>query len=515
MNKGLIYLIQPSELVGTKRYKIGMSNNLNLDRCKNGFKKGSRYICIMECIEPLILEGNIKKQFNEKFKLIAGNEYYEGNEKDILNTFNNLVMEYNNSYVINKKIDKINKFDYVNLDKDEIDIDKIKEEFENYKEDIEFGRTKKINQYNKIYNNVIFSNENITLLYNKIYNNVIFSNETNNKIIKNQLYFNSLEKNTINKFIRFNNTSYIIKIYANEIKYSSTLYYLSRYFDVLDKIIIIIKKNNDEIIDIKSILNINLIINYKTFIMKIEDYNINYQDDKLIIINFNLNNFIKFDNIDIGGLPLFLFDQMVKIIINFKKKMFNFDEKMFNFNEKINMYIGGFMIISNFIKKMNITLPEEIFNKIENLSLGNKKEVFENLKFYDPNDKSNYEIKKYLDSKLLDYLNLILYNKNILYNQIIYNLELEQETSHLVFTLNYEVIDKINFIIRINDNDIFNEDIYTLYYEGYFIFKFNSKILSDLKIKLIILKKLDANISIQEIDNNIEMKIFNILDIFN
>ena len=85
-----------------------------------------------------------KKQFNEKFKLIAGNEYYEGNEKDILNTFNNLVMEYNNSYVINKKIDKIDKFNYVNSDKDEIDIDEIKEEFENYKEDIEFGGTKKL-----------------------------------------------------------------------------------------------------------------------------------------------------------------------------------------------------------------------------------------------------------------------------------------------------------------------------------------------------------------------------------
>ena len=66
MSKGLIYLIQPAELVETDRYKIGMSNNPNLDRCKNGYKKGSRYICIMECDEPLILERNIKKQFNKK-----------------------------------------------------------------------------------------------------------------------------------------------------------------------------------------------------------------------------------------------------------------------------------------------------------------------------------------------------------------------------------------------------------------------------------------------------------------
>lgn len=114
MSKGLIYLIQPAELVETDRYKIGMSNNPNLDRCKNGYKNGSRYLCIMECDEPLILESNIKKQFNKKFKLIAGNEYYGGVEKDILNTFNNLVMEHINSSVINKKIDK---FDCKNLDK--------------------------------------------------------------------------------------------------------------------------------------------------------------------------------------------------------------------------------------------------------------------------------------------------------------------------------------------------------------------------------------------------------------
>ena len=118
MNKGLIYLIQPTELIGTNRYKIGMSKNPNLDRCKNGYKKGSRYLCIMECIEPLILEQNIKNHFNEKFKLIAGNEYYEGIEKDILNTFNNLVMEYNNTFINITKIDE-----------NEICIDEIKNTF--------------------------------------------------------------------------------------------------------------------------------------------------------------------------------------------------------------------------------------------------------------------------------------------------------------------------------------------------------------------------------------------------
>jgi hypothetical protein len=100
MNKGIIYLIQPAELIGTNRYKIGMSNNPDLERCKNGYKKGTRYLCIMECNNPLKIENEIKKIFNTKFKLIAGNEYFEGIENDILNVFLEIVnkskSEFNN-----------------------------------------------------------------------------------------------------------------------------------------------------------------------------------------------------------------------------------------------------------------------------------------------------------------------------------------------------------------------------------------------------------------------------------
>lgn len=54
-NMGIIYLIQPAELVDTERYKIGISNNNDLKRC-NSYKKGSRYLCIFECENPLKLE---------------------------------------------------------------------------------------------------------------------------------------------------------------------------------------------------------------------------------------------------------------------------------------------------------------------------------------------------------------------------------------------------------------------------------------------------------------------------
>jgi hypothetical protein len=63
MDKGIIYFIQPSELVSTNRYKIGCSANNDLVRCKTGYKKGSRYLSlrVMECYYPFKLENIIKE----------------------------------------------------------------------------------------------------------------------------------------------------------------------------------------------------------------------------------------------------------------------------------------------------------------------------------------------------------------------------------------------------------------------------------------------------------------------
>ena len=100
---GIVYLVQPCELVGTNRYKIGISKNNSLNRCKNGYKNGTRYLSIMECEDVLILEKNIIKKFNQKFKLIGGNEYFEGNELEILVDFFELVIKH-------KKWNYIKKF---------------------------------------------------------------------------------------------------------------------------------------------------------------------------------------------------------------------------------------------------------------------------------------------------------------------------------------------------------------------------------------------------------------------
>lgn len=52
-NKGIIYFVQPAELVGTDRYKIGCSKKPKLDRCKNGYRNGTRYLSIMKYVNIL------------------------------------------------------------------------------------------------------------------------------------------------------------------------------------------------------------------------------------------------------------------------------------------------------------------------------------------------------------------------------------------------------------------------------------------------------------------------------
>jgi hypothetical protein len=95
---GIIYLIQPAELVNTNKFKFGCSKSATLDRCTKGYKKGSRYLHISECTHPIKLENMIKKEFNEKYTLICGNEFFEGDEDDIVSTFVELVMKHKKLY---------------------------------------------------------------------------------------------------------------------------------------------------------------------------------------------------------------------------------------------------------------------------------------------------------------------------------------------------------------------------------------------------------------------------------
>lgn len=89
-----VYLVQPVELVGTNRYKIGMSSLANLNRVRS-YKNGTRYLCIFEKSNALAIEKKLKLAFNLRYKLIGGNEYFEvDNESDMIDLFVSTVMGY-------------------------------------------------------------------------------------------------------------------------------------------------------------------------------------------------------------------------------------------------------------------------------------------------------------------------------------------------------------------------------------------------------------------------------------
>lgn len=142
MSTGIIYLIQPAELFGTNRYKIGCSENASLNRI-TAYKKGTRYIVIMECYKPYVLEKEIKKIFNEKFKLIAGYEYFEGVEEEIKTEFLNIVNEYEKNNKRDNNIEQVNNSNSNNGEQfNEEQIENIRALFKNYKEDYNFGGKK-------------------------------------------------------------------------------------------------------------------------------------------------------------------------------------------------------------------------------------------------------------------------------------------------------------------------------------------------------------------------------------
>jgi hypothetical protein len=83
---GILYFIQPAELVGTNRFKVGCSTKNDLSRVKS-YKVGTRMIMILQCEDPFGVEQKVIQEFNTRFHKIAGNEYFEGVELDMRKVF--------------------------------------------------------------------------------------------------------------------------------------------------------------------------------------------------------------------------------------------------------------------------------------------------------------------------------------------------------------------------------------------------------------------------------------------
>lgn len=83
---GTLYFIQPAELVGTNRYKIGCSAKNDMIRCRS-YRVGTRYLMIVECPHPFQVEAILIKQFESRFPRVAGKEYFEGDEREMRRLF--------------------------------------------------------------------------------------------------------------------------------------------------------------------------------------------------------------------------------------------------------------------------------------------------------------------------------------------------------------------------------------------------------------------------------------------
>jgi hypothetical protein len=295
---GLIYLIQPEELITTNRCKIGCSSKSDLSRV-NSYKKKSRYLCIMDCKKPFLLEKIIKTIFNDKFIKIAGNEFFEGNEIDMIKIFIKCYIDFiddinndNNNNIDNDNIDNDN-IDNDNIDNDNIDndtsddenINSIKEEFINYIEDENFGGTKKLVKIIIPNNKCIISK---SISNNKLYERQIYldkESEMLNKYIQKLIENNIIENNNI---YDFNDKKYLKKLDKYKNKINVTL-------SIEDQQNLITIKNNKHCVDyIEHNLFCHTILNNYIYCNTCKSIN------SLIFIHYNLPNISKRINLRIS-----------------------------------------------------------------------------------------------------------------------------------------------------------------------------------------------------------------------
>ena len=103
--QGFVYLVQPSELIGTDRYKIGMSKNKKADYSRLiSYGKKCEVLYIHNCDNPLRTERKLKKKFNDKFNLIARTEYFRGNKETMISLCDELFNNDNYANFYNKNI---------------------------------------------------------------------------------------------------------------------------------------------------------------------------------------------------------------------------------------------------------------------------------------------------------------------------------------------------------------------------------------------------------------------------
>ena len=76
---GIVYLIQPAELVDTDRYKVGCSRETSLKRIITGYNDKTRVILVEDVDDPFAVEKTILTAFATQFICLSGREFFAGN----------------------------------------------------------------------------------------------------------------------------------------------------------------------------------------------------------------------------------------------------------------------------------------------------------------------------------------------------------------------------------------------------------------------------------------------------
>jgi hypothetical protein len=203
-----VYLLQPAELVGTDRYKVGRTCTKNLSRCTKSYKLGSRYLCIMECNDCVLLENKIKEKFNKLFSIVAGREYFQGDENIMIVEFIKSVLEFNkinydyadminsnNNNVTNDTLKNDDVFETEQKILQCIYCKKVYSRIDNLNRHInKFCKTNnKLNDYDMLKENY----KKITDKYDKVIEKIkLFDDDNNSKLFDNTIHTN-INKNKI------------------------------------------------------------------------------------------------------------------------------------------------------------------------------------------------------------------------------------------------------------------------------------------------------------------------------
>ena len=84
---GIVYLIQPTELVGTDRYKLGCSRESCTRRVDLGYNDGTVVHLVEHVDDPFEVERALVQRFNDRFSRVGGREFFAGDVKQMLKCF--------------------------------------------------------------------------------------------------------------------------------------------------------------------------------------------------------------------------------------------------------------------------------------------------------------------------------------------------------------------------------------------------------------------------------------------